>query len=77
MIVVSGRIYVRSGARRRICRAFCSTICRTLGRQPRDGGKDLAHKLQRQPYRRLVEQQQARLCHQATPDRHYLLLAAR
>jgi hypothetical protein len=51
-----------------------SAIC-----APRYVGDDLEHRLHddgREPQRRLIEQQQAGFRHQATSDRHHLLLTA-
>src|SRR5262249_26804717 len=48
-----------------------------LGLQPPDGRHDLGDDLRRQPFRRLVHQEHARVRHQRAPDRQHLLLAAR
>src|SRR5262245_32721272 len=47
-----------------------------LGLELRDGAPDLSHKLRRQPLRRLVHQEHARIAHQRAADRQHLLFAA-
>ncbi len=48
-----------------------------LGLEPRDGPADFGDDQRREPFRRLVHQQHARIAHQRAADREHLLLAAR
>jgi hypothetical protein len=50
---------------------------RSLLAQRADRARDLLHQQRREPHRRLVHEDDARLRHQASGDRQHLLLAAR